>query len=101
MAEPKPNTASPAAATTSKTSQLLLVVAALQATPERLNPATQLYYQLYLEYTFGSLDIGKLLLQKDVFTKALQNGKQTQETAQEVLKKLRALPSRSSHYVPL
>lgn len=84
-----------------KTEQLALVVAALKATPETINPATRLYYQLYLEYTFGSLDVGTLLLQKDTFTRALQDGKAAQGEANAMLKKLRLLPSRNSHYVPL
>ena len=79
----------------------MLVVAALQATPESLNPATQLYYQLYLEYTFGSLDIGELLLQQDTLKDTLQDGKDAQEASKDMLQKLRVLPSRSSHYVPL
>ena len=88
-------------ATTIRVKQLTLVVETLGAAPETINSATQLYYELYLEYTFGSLDMGKLLLQKDQLTQTLQDGKDAQETAKTMLKSLRDLPSRSSHYVPL
>lgn len=91
----------PTAVSTTQAQQLARVVEALQATPESINPATQLYYQLYLEYTFGSLDLGKLLLQQDNIAATLQDGKVVQEEAKTMLKRLRALPSRSSRYVPL
>jgi len=77
------------------------VVAALVATPESINSVTRLYYQLYLEYTFGSLDLGALLLQQDSLSQTLAHGKTEQETAKAMLRRLRDLPSRSSRYVPL
>jgi hypothetical protein len=88
-------------ASTAREEQLSVVVAALKALPETINPATEAYYQLYLAYTFGTLDVGKLLLHKDEFTGALETGKAAQEDAKDMLQKLRVLPSRSSHYVPL
>lgn len=81
--------------------QLAAVVETLKATPESINPATRLYYQLYLEYTFGNLDIGALLLQQDTFRHTLEDGKAELEQGKAMLKQLRDLPSRSSRYVPL
>lgn len=97
MVEPEKHDAPP----TAKAKQLALVVAELKAAPEAINPATKLYYHLYLEYTFGNLDIGELLLQKDKLTATLETGKDALEEGTSILSKLKALPSRSSYYVPL
>jgi len=97
LESPDPSIAAPM----TRAKQLSLVVAALIATPETINPCTRLYYELYLQYTFGNLDIGTLLLHKDGLTATIEAGKESQQTVKDSIQKLRDLPSRSSLYAPL
>ena len=77
------------------------VVQALVDAPETINPGTQLYYKLYLDYTFGNLDIGQLLLSQDAITETIEAGQAEQAAVKAMHDRLKALPSRSSRYVTL
>lgn len=79
----------------------MLVVKALSKAPETVNPCTRLYYELYLEYTFGSLDIGTLLLHRDALAKTVVAGDVEQALVTAICSRLKKLHGRSSLYVPL
>lgn len=87
--------------TSARAETLWLVIQTLSNAPENINPCARLYYELCLEYTFGSLDIGTLLLHRETLAETVKAGGTEQELVKAICSRLKNLHGRSSHYVPL